>query len=50
MGDVDGKIYIELGSAESGILIGKRGATLDSLQFILNLMVDQKSVMVENSF
>ena len=25
MGDVDGKIYIELGSAESGILIGKRG-------------------------
>ena len=42
MGDVDAKIYIELGSAESGILIGKRGATLDSLQFILNLMVDQK--------
>lgn len=42
MGDVDGKIYIELASAESGILIGKRGATLDALQFLLNLMVDQK--------
>jgi spoIIIJ-associated protein len=42
MGDVDGKIYIELASQDSGILIGKRGATLDSLQFLLNLMVDSK--------
>jgi spoIIIJ-associated protein len=42
MGDVDGKIYIELSSPESGIIIGKRGSTLDSLQFILNLMVDSK--------
>jgi spoIIIJ-associated protein len=42
MGDVDGKIYIELSSPDSGILIGKKGSTLDSLQFLLNLMVDQK--------
>lgn len=42
MGDVDGKIYIELGSPDSGILIGKRGSTLDALQFIINLMVDSK--------
>ncbi|MDX1957058.1 MAG: RNA-binding cell elongation regulator Jag/EloR [Leptospiraceae bacterium] len=42
MGDVDGKIYIELSSPESGLIIGKRGATLDSIQFILNLMVDSK--------
>ncbi len=42
MGDVDGKIYIELASDESGIIIGKRGSTLDALQFILNLMVDSK--------
>lgn len=42
MGDVDGKIYIELSSDESGIVIGKRGSTLDALQFVLNLMVDSK--------
>ncbi|MCE9501433.1 MAG: KH domain-containing protein [Leptospira sp.] len=42
MGDVDGKIYIELSGDESGIIIGKRGSTLDSLQFVLNLMVDSK--------
>ncbi|TGK82157.1 KH domain-containing protein [Leptospira noumeaensis] len=42
MGDVDGKIYVELTSKESGLIIGKRGGTLDSLQFLLNLMVDPK--------
>lgn len=42
MGDVDGKIYVELASSESGILIGKRGATLDALQFLLNVMIDSK--------
>lgn len=42
MGDVDGKIYIELASKESGIIIGKRGNTLDSIQFLLNLLVDSK--------
>lgn len=42
MGDVDGKIYVELASKESGLIIGKRGSTLDALQFILNLMVDSK--------
>lgn len=43
MGDVDGKIYVELTSKESGLVIGKRGATLDSLQFLVNLMVDSKT-------
>ncbi len=42
MGDVDGKIYVELASKESGLIIGKRGTTLDALQFIVNLMVDPK--------
>jgi spoIIIJ-associated protein len=42
MGDVDGKIYVEISSKESGLIIGKRGSTLDALQFILNLMVDSK--------
>ncbi|EKP13178.1 MULTISPECIES: RNA-binding cell elongation regulator Jag/EloR [Leptospira] len=42
MGDVDGKIYVEVASRESGLVIGKRGSTLDALQFILNLMVDSK--------
>lgn len=42
MGDVDGKIYVELSSKESGLIIGKRGSTLDALQFVLNLMVDSK--------
>lgn len=40
MGDVDGKIYVELESEESGLLIGKRGATLDAIQFLINIMVD----------
>lgn len=42
MGDVDGKLYIELASSDSGIIIGKRGSTLDSIQFLLNLMIDSK--------
>lgn len=43
MGDVDGKIYVELSSPESGLIIGKRGATLDALQFLVNLMIDGKT-------
>jgi len=43
MGDVEGKIYVELTSKESGLVIGKRGGTLDSLQFLVNLMVDPKT-------
>ena len=42
MGDVDGKIYVEISSKESGLVIGKRGSTLDALQFVVNLMVDSK--------
>lgn len=42
MGDVEGKIYVELFSKESGLIIGKKGATLDALQFLLNMMIDPK--------
>lgn len=42
MGDVDGKIYIELSSPESGLIIGKRGNTLDAIQFLLNLIIDSR--------
>ena len=40
VGDVDGNIYVELTSTDSGILIGKHGRTLDALQFLCNLLVD----------
>ncbi len=42
MGDLDGKLYIELSSKDSGIIIGKHGATLDAIQFLLNTMIDPK--------
>lgn len=42
MGDIDGKLYIELSSKDSGIIIGKRGTTLDAIQFLLNIMIDPK--------
>ncbi len=38
----DGNIYVEITSSDSGILIGKHGRTLDSLQFIVNLLVDSR--------
>ena len=40
VGDMDGNIYVELTSNDSGILIGKHGRTLDALQFLANLLVD----------
>ena len=41
-GELDGNLYIELTSQDSGILIGKHGRTLDALQFVLNLMIDSQ--------
>ncbi|MBI3394969.1 MAG: KH domain-containing protein, partial [Spirochaetia bacterium] len=35
-------IILELESPDSGILIGKRGRTLDALQFVVNLLVHSK--------
>ena len=35
------KVYVELESKNSGLIIGKRGKTLEALQFIVNLMVNK---------
>jgi spoIIIJ-associated protein len=40
--EADSNIVIELSSDDSKLLIGKQGRTLDALQFILNLMIDNK--------
>ena len=37
----DGKTYIQMSSDQAGYVIGKRGKTLESIQFIVNLMVQQ---------
>lgn len=37
----DGKLYIEIASPHAGYIIGKRGKTLESLQFLVNLMVEK---------
>lgn len=40
----DDKVYeVELSSKEMGLLIGKRGQTLDSLQYLTNLAVNKHS-------
>jgi spoIIIJ-associated protein len=39
----ENKIYIELESENSGLIIGKKGKTLEALQFIVNMMVNSKS-------
>jgi spoIIIJ-associated protein len=39
----DNKVYIELESEHSGLIIGKKGKTLESLQFMLNLIVNHKT-------
>lgn len=37
----DGKTYVEMTSQHAGYIIGKRGKTLESLQFALNLCVER---------
>jgi spoIIIJ-associated protein len=36
------RIYIEMDSEQSGLIIGKQGKTLEALQFLLNLIVSNK--------
>jgi spoIIIJ-associated protein len=36
------RVYIELESKQSGLIIGKQGRTLESLQFLLSLMINHK--------
>lgn len=37
------RIYIELESSQSGLIIGKQGKTLEAIQFLLNLIVSNKT-------
>ena len=40
----ESKVYVELDSREnSGLIIGRKGKTLESLQLILNLIINQKT-------
>lgn len=37
----DGKMYVELASQQAGFIIGKRGKTLEALQFMANLLIEK---------
>ncbi len=39
----ENKVYVEIDSKFSGLIIGKRGKTLESLQFIVNLIVNHQT-------
>ncbi len=39
----ESKVYIELDSKYSGLVIGKRGKTLEALQFLVNLIVNHQT-------
>ena len=41
--DIDKVLNIDLKGPEMGIIIGKRGQTLDSLQYLVNLAMNRKS-------
>jgi spoIIIJ-associated protein len=43
VGERDENLYIELGSEDSGFLIGKHGRTLDAVQFLVNLIVNTRT-------
>jgi len=36
----ESKVYVELESSSSGLIIGKKGKTLEALQFMINLMIN----------
>lgn len=37
----DGKLYVEISSPHAGFIIGKRGKTLEAIQFLANLIVEK---------
>jgi spoIIIJ-associated protein len=39
----ESKVYVELQSRNSGLIIGKKGKTLEALQFMVNLIVSHKT-------
>lgn len=41
--DIEGEMNIDLEGSDMGILIGKRGQTLDALQYLIRLAVNRKS-------
>ena len=42
----DKHLYIDLTGDDMGILIGKRGQTLDALQYLVNLVVNKKKPLL----
>jgi spoIIIJ-associated protein len=42
-GEREDNYYIELGSKDTGYLIGKHGRTLDAIQFLVNLIVNTRT-------
>jgi len=47
------RLVLEISGAEAGLLIGKKGQTLDALQFLINKMVsretEQKPIVVDSN-
>jgi spoIIIJ-associated protein len=41
--EIDGQLHLNIVGPDLGVLIGKHGQTLDALQFVLNLIVNQKA-------